>query len=166
MNTQHIDLASLPITTSVANDLKNIFVSESVDLRDVTSIAFEDPVLLINIILLVNESFQKMDRPVVNTLTAAINLLGMPILSKRLLSLKNIDELNLSSQQMEQFNIIRNRIYIAAHMTKFWAQYMGESNTEEQFCASMFTGINDMYQYVIKGQGIRQQADNLSLIQI
>lgn len=157
MNTQTIDLASLPITTSVAKDLKNIFASEDVDLRDVTNIAFQDPVVLINIIVLVNKSFKKMDRPVVNTLTAAINLLGVPVLSKSLLSLKSVDELNLSSRQVGLFNIIRNRTYVAAHMTKFWADYMGENNSEEQFCVSMFTGAKDLYQYVVMEQGVRQE---------
>lgn len=160
MNNKSIDLTSLPIDTGVANALKEIFASEEVDLRDVVDIAFQDPVVLANIIVLVNKSFQKMDRPVVNTLSAAINLLGIPILSKSILALKSINEFNLSNQRVDMYNLIRNRIYVAAHMTKFWAEYMGERNAEEQYCVSMFTGLVDITQYVLFEQGNRQSTDN------
>lgn len=152
MSIQAIDITSLPITNDVANALNTILVSEDVDLKDIVNVAFQDPVLLANIILLVNKSFQKNDRPVVNTLSAAINLVGMSVLSKQLLSLKKLDELNLSNSQIDRFNIIRNRIVVAAHITKFWAGYMGEQNVEEQFCVSMFTGLKHLYDCIFLEQ--------------
>lgn len=152
MSIQSIDLASLPIANNVAKALKSVFANKDVDLKDVVKLAFEDPVLLANIILLVNKSFQKNDRPVVNTVSAAINLIGMSVLSKKLLSLKQVGELNLSDLQIDRFNIIRNRIIVAAHMTKFWAEYMGERNVEEQYCVSMFTGLNHMHQCIFVGR--------------
>jgi hypothetical protein len=148
MSIQAIDITSLPVTKDVANALNNVFLNENVDLKDVVKIAFQDPVLLANIILLVNQSFQKNNRPVVNTLSAAINLVGMSVLSKKLLSLKKLGELTLSVSQIDRFNIIRNRITVAAHITKFWAGYMGEKNIEEQFCVSMFTGLNHLYECI------------------
>lgn len=155
MSIQSIDLASLPIANDVGKALKSVFANEDVDLKDIVKIAFQDPVLLANIIILVNKSFQKNKRPVVNTVSAAINLIGMPVLSKKLLSLKQVDELDLSNSQIDSFDIIRNRIIVAAHITRFWAEYMGEQNVEEQFCVSMFTGLNHLHQCIF----IKQYTD-------
>jgi len=158
MSIQSIDLASLPVADNVVMNLKKIFANEDADLRDVTSIAFQEPVVLVNIIMLVNDFLQNKGRPVVNTLSAAINLLGMPVLSKSLLSLKSVDDLDLPCHQIDAFNIIRHRTFVAAHMTKFWAEYMGENNIEEQYCVSMFTGLKDMHQYLLEGRVERQTA--------
>lgn len=148
MNTQSVDITALPIATHIAAALKKIFASDDIDLNDIVTMAYQDPVLLANIILLVNQFFQDKGRPVVNTVSAAINLLGLSVLSKALLSLTAAGECNLTSCQSDKFDVIRNRIIIAAHMTKYWAEYMGERNTEEQFCVSMFTGLTDLSQVI------------------
>ena len=148
MCAQAINVELLPTTAAVASSLKKIFAQEDIDLRDVTAVALQDAVVFINIIFLVNKSFQDRDRPVVNTVQAAINLLGMPILKEKLLSLKSIEDINLSVEQKRAYAIVRNRIYVAANMTGFWADYMGEKNIEELYCASMFTGVNNLYQII------------------
>ena len=143
-----IQIDLLPTTSQVVNALQECLSAEEVDLRDVSYIARHDPVVLINIMLLVNRSIQKSNRPVINTASAAINLLGLPALKEALLAIKSVDDMELSKPQICLFNLIRNRIFIAALMTEFWAEYMGEKNIEEQYCASMFTGLNSLYRCV------------------
>ena len=163
MNAQVIDIEQLPTTPEVAASLEVIFSKEEIDLRDVTEIALQDAIVFINIILLVNKFFHESSRPVVNTVQAAINLVGMPTLKARLLSIKSLNEMKISKKQEYGYNLIRNRIYTAANMTSYWAHYMGEKNIEELYCASMFTGINDLYQLIAQG-GWQQNAKESSYL--
>ena len=149
-------IEKLPTTSAVANSLLDFFSQEEIDLRDITSIALQDPIVLANIILLVNKLFSERGRPVVNTVQAAINLVGLPVLKERLLSIENVENKDISDKQLYSYNLIRNRIYIAANITSFWADYMGEKNIEEQYCASMFTGLNALYQVVCEGAFLDQ----------
>lgn len=151
MCSQSIMIEKLPTTSAVANSLLDYFSQDEIDLRDITAIALQDPTVLANIILLVNKLFSERGRPVVNTVQAAINLVGLPALKERLLSIENIEDKDISNKQLCSYNLIRNRIYTAANITGFWADYMGEKNIEEQYCASMFTGLNSLYQVVCEG---------------
>ena len=151
MNAQAINIEQLPTTPEVSSSLLEIFSKEEIDLRDITAIALQDSIVFINIILLVNKFFHESARPVVNTVQAAINLVGLSALKEQLLSIKNLDELKISKKQKYGYYLIRNRIYTAANMTSFWAEYMGEKNIEELYCASMFTGINDLYGVIAGG---------------
>ena len=163
MSAQPANVDLLPTTPAVASALKKIFDQEDIDLRDITSIALQDVVVFINIILLVNKSFQKRNRPVVNTIQAAINLLGLPVLREKLLSIKSLDDLNLSDEQKTAYDMVRNRIFTAANMTEFWADYMGEKNIEELYCASMFTGANLLYQ-IVAGNGLNRAEQQSSYL--
>ena len=148
MCAQPINVESLPTTSKVASSLIKIFDQEDIDLRDITAIALQDSVVLMNIILLVNQSFQDRNRPVVNTVQAAINLLGLPALKEQLLSIKKLDDIGVTDNQKYAYKVIRNRIYTAANITNFWADYMGEKNIEELYCTSMFTGVNQLHQII------------------
>ncbi len=154
MSSVNVKVELLPTTVEVAAAITEIFAMDESDLRDVTAIALQDPVILANIIILVNESFAEKKRPVVNTVEAAINLVGQPALEGKLLSIKSIQNMSLSSIQKHKFNLVRNRIVTAARLTRFWAEYMGEKNTEEQYCASMFTGFVDLYQAISSNEGL------------
>lgn len=152
MNEQRVNLAAIPTTSEVLTSLRDIFLKEEIDLRDVTAIACQDPVVLANIVLSANVFFAEKNRPVVNSVESAINLIGMDSLKKSLMSIQCIDDLELSTEQKLLFGLIKNRIYVAACMTKFWGQYMGEKNIEEQFCASMFTGLNELYHCIFENE--------------
>lgn len=160
MCAQPINVESLPTTSKVASSLIEIFDQEDIDLRDITAIALQDAVVLMNIILLVNKSFQDRDRPVVNTVQAAINLLGLPALKEQLLSIKKLDDINVTDNQKYAYKVIRNRIYTAASITSFWANYMGEKNIEELYCVSMFTGANQLHQIIAQEEDGRKTADS------
>ena len=157
MSAQAVNVELLPTTSAVTSSLKSILSQDEIDLRDITAIALQDAVVFINIILLVNKSFQKRNRPVVNTVQAAINLLGLPVLKENLLSIKSVEDAKLSKDHKTAYNMVRNRIYVAANMTGFWADYMGEKNIEELYCASMFTGANLLYQIVANNEVSRKE---------
>ena len=157
MSAQAVNVELLPTTSAVASSLKNVLGQDEIDLRDITAIALQDTVVFINIILLVNKFFQERNRPVVNTVQAAINLLGLPVLKEKLLSIKSIEDTKLSKDHKSAYKLVRNRIYIAANMTGFWADYMGEKNIEELYCASMFTGANLLYQIVVDNEINRRE---------
>ena len=163
MCAQAVNVELLPTTPAVASSLKHVLDQEEIDLRDITAIALQDVVVFINIILLVNKSFQERNRPVVNTVQAAINLLGLPVLREKLLSIKSLDEISLSSDQKLAYNLVRNRIIAAANLTGFWADYMGEKNIEEMYCASMFTGVNLLHEIII-GNAIDRKKSNTSYL--
>lgn len=160
MCAQPINVESLPTTSKVASSLIKIFNQDDIDLRDITAIALQDAVVLMNVILLVNKSFQDRDRPVVNTVQAAINLLGLPALREQLLSIKKLDDINVTDYQKYAYKVIRNRIYTAANITNFWANYMGEKNIEELYCASMFTGVNQLHQIINQEDDSSKTADS------
>jgi hypothetical protein len=141
MNSLAIDLGQLPTSYIVAEALKHYFSQEDIDLRDITDIAKQDPVVLANILFLVNEVYAKRNSPVVNTLSAAINLVGLEPLKQRLLSIKVLDA---KDKSYVSYELIRSRIFAAACLTNFWADYMGQAAAEEMYCASMFTGISDL----------------------
>lgn len=159
MCAQAINVELLPTTSAVASSLSKIFSQDEIDLRDITSIALQDAVVLINIILLVNNSFKDRNRPVVNTVQAAINLLGLPVIKEKLLSIKNLDELEVSYEQKYAYKLIRNRIFTAANITSYWADYMGEKNIDELYCASMFTGVSQLHQAITQGEVERKSGD-------
>ena len=145
MKQEVVDFELIPTTFKVKAALKKVLSGDDIDLRDVTKIAHADPAVLAKIILLVNKYFAEKNRPVVNSIESAINLVSLNMLKDSLSSLPCIDDLELSEKQKSLFNLIRNRICISAAMTKFWGDYMGEKSIEEQYCASMFTGLNDIY---------------------
>ena len=157
MSAQAVNVELLPTTSTVASSLKSVLDQDEIDLRDITAIALQDVVVFINIILLVNKFFQQRNRPVVNTVQAAINLLGLPVLKEKLLSIKSLEDTNLSKDHKFAYSMVRNRIYIAANMTGFWADYMGEKNIEELYCASMFTGANLLYQIAAENEIDRRE---------
>lgn len=163
MCAQAINVELLPTTPEVASSLGKIFSQEEIDLRDVTAIALQDAVVLINIILLVNKSFKDRSRPVVNTVQAAINLLGLPVIKEQLLAIKNLEDMEVSSEQKYAYKLIRNRIFTAANITSFWAEYMGEKNIDELYCASMFTGVNQLHQIITQG-GIERNGGDVSYL--
>lgn len=138
-NAQSFD--EIPTSYIVADALNEYFSQEDIDLRDITNIAKQDPVVLANILFLVNEVTVNRDNPVVNTLSAAINLVGLEPLKQRLLSIKAIDA---NDSHAASYEMIRSRIYAAACLTEFWADYMGQVAAEEMYCASMFTGITHL----------------------
>jgi hypothetical protein len=149
MHGQAINFESLPSSNRVVDDLRHCFAQDELDLRDITEIAKQDPIVLANIFFLVNESFQKRNSPVVNTLSAAINLIGLEPLKNRLLSIKPLSEVNLTAKNAFIFELTKSRTYVASRLTQFWGEYMGQNSSEEMFCASMFAGINDMYKCLI-----------------
>ena len=163
MCAQAINVELLPTTSEVASSLGKIFSQEEIDLRDITAIALQDAVVLINIILLVNKSFKDRSRPVVNTVQAAINLLGLPVIKEQLLAIKNLEDMEVSSEQKYAYKLIRNRIFTAANITSFWAEYMGEKNIDELYCASMFTGVNQLHQIITQG-GIERKGGDVSYL--
>ena len=144
MSTHSIDLSSLPANDEVIEALHHYFSQDEIDLRDVSEIAKQDPIILANILFLVNKVFSKRNSPVVNTLSAAINLVGLEQLKNNLLSIEPLKSKKLSEQKVRAFELIRSRIYVAANLTQFWGEYMGENAPEEMYCASMFTGLNDL----------------------
>ncbi len=160
MSAQAVNIELLPTTSAVTSSLKNVLDQDEIDLRDITAIALQDAVVFINIILLVNQFFQERNRPVVNTVQAAINLLGLPVLKEKLLSIKSIEDSNLSKDNQSAYKLVRNRIFIAANMTGFWADYMGEKNIEELYCASMFTGANLLFQIVANNEVNRREIES------
>ncbi len=147
MHGNSVNFKSLPSSDKVVEDLRNYFEQDDdIDLRDITNIAKQDPAILANILLLVNESFLKRNSPVVNTLSAAINLVGLEALKDSLLSIKSLSEINVKPQNAIAFELIKSRTYMASRLTQFWGEYMGQTSSEEMFCASMFSGISDMWE--------------------
>ena len=144
MHTQPIDIRCMPASDQVVDELRNCFSQDEIDLRDITALAKQDAVVLANILFLVNEVFLKRNSPVVNTLSAAINLVGLQPLKDKLLSIKSLSEHGVETEQIYAFELIRGRIYVASHLTQFWADYMGQTSSEEMYCASMLTGIHDL----------------------
>ncbi len=141
--------SDLPTAGIVVDSLNAQFSQESLDLRDITCIARQDPVVLANIMFMVNQIYLQRGYPVVNTLSAAINLVGVETLKDKLSSIKIIDDHDTS---YGNYQLIRSRIYVAASMTQFWAEYMGQTCPEEMFCASMLTGFDDLA-YCLNEQG-------------
>ena len=141
MSTQAIRIDELPTSSSVVDTLKAYFAKEDIDLRDITSIARQDPVVLANILFLVNQVYLKRGTPVVKTLSAAINLVGLEPLKQKLLAIKS---LNAEDPVISCYELVRSRIYVASCLTQFWADYMGQTSAEEMYCASMFTGLGDL----------------------
>lgn len=144
MHTQAIDIRCMPASDQVVEGLRNCLSQEEIDLRDITALAKQDAIVLANILFLVNEVFLKRNSPVVNTLSAAINLVGLKPLKDKLLSIKSLSEQGVDDNKIYEFELIRSRLYVASHLTQYWANYMGQTSSEEMFCASMFTGINDL----------------------
>ncbi|MFK8028221.1 MAG: HDOD domain-containing protein [Gammaproteobacteria bacterium] len=159
MHGQSINFKTMPSSNMVVDDLRNFFNQEDVDLRDITKIAKQDPVTLGNILFLVNETFVKRNSPVVNTLSAAINLVGLEPLKNALMSIKSVSEVDLNPNNLIAFELIKSRTYIAAHLTQFWGKYMGQTSSEEMFCASMFTGISDMFECLANAEITRNSLD-------
>ncbi len=141
MNTETTSIDEFPTSSIVVNALKMYFSQDDIDLRDITSIARQDPIVLANIIFLVNEIFSKRGSPVVNTLSAAINLVGLEPLKNKLLAIKAHD---MNDASIPCYELVRSRIYVSACLTQFWGEYMGQTSIEEMYCASMFTGIADL----------------------
>lgn len=141
MNHEATCLDAMPTSYIVVDALNKYFSQEEIDLRDITDIAMQDPIMLANILFLVNETTVERGSPLVNTLSAAINLVGLEPLKKRLLS---INAIRPEHDSFYQYELIRNRIYIAASLTQFWAKYMGQTTSEEMYCASMLTGLSDL----------------------
>jgi len=144
MRGQAINFKNLPGSDKVMEDLRCYFQQDELDLRDITDIAKQDPTILANILFLVNETFLKRNSPVVNTLSAAINLVGIESLKNSLLSIKSLSEINVSPQNAIAFELIKSRTYTASCLTQFWGEYMGQTSSEEMFCASMFSGLRAM----------------------
>ena len=159
MHGQPINFKTMPSSNQVVEDLRNFFNQEDIDLRDITKIAKQDPVTLGNILFLVNENFVKRNTPVVNTLSAAINLVGLEPLKNTLMSIKPVSELDLKPLNLITFELIKSRTYTAAHLTRFWGEYMGQTSSEEMFCASMFTGIGDMFECLANEEIVRNPLD-------
>ena len=107
MREQPINFKNLPGSNKVVEDLRNYFQQDEIDLRDITNIAKQDPVILVNILFLVNETFLKRNSPVVNSLSAAINLIGLESLKNSLLSIKSLSEINLNPQNAIAFELIK-----------------------------------------------------------
>lgn len=149
MHGQSVNFKSLPSPDNVVGDLRDYFEQDDIDLRDITDIAKQDPAILANILLLVNETFLKRNSPVVNTLSAAINLVGLEALKNRLLSIKSLSEVDVNPKNAITFELIRSRTYMASCLTRFWGEYMGQTSAEEMFCASMFSGISDMFECLV-----------------
>ena len=162
MSTNVTCIDEMPTSSIVADALKNYFSQEDIDLRDITDVAKQDPVILANIIFLVNEVFSKRGSPVVNTLSAAINLVGLEPLKNRLLSIKSLEP---ASKNTASYELIRSRIYVCACLTQFWADYMGQTSAEEMYCASMFTGINDLCHCLYHDDEIKQSQVNLESVE-
>lgn len=152
MASQHTHLGELPTSYIVVEALNTYFSEDDIDLRDITNIAKQDPVVHANILFLVNEVFAKRNSPVVNTLSAAINLVGLEPLKQRLLSIQALDE---ASKSFACYELIRSRMYVAACLTQFWADYMGQASAEEMYCASMFTGLGDLSYCLHKADTIK-----------
>ena len=152
----------LPTSSIVVDALNQCFEHSDIDLRDVTYIAKQDPVVLANIIFLVNEFFSKRGSPVVNALTAGINLVGLQPLKEKLLSIKAYSADNQSKYACE---LIRSRIYVSACLTQFWGEYMGQTSIDEIYCASMFTGIADFSHCLQDGHTIKQSRVNYESIE-
>jgi len=165
MHAQFIDLRSLPGSDLATSELRRYFAQDEIDLRDITAIAKQDPIILANILFLVNEIFLKRSSPVVNTLSAAINLVGLKPLKYHLLSIKSLSEIELKAQSMITFELIKSRIYVASHLTQFWAEYMGQTSTEEIFCASMFTGIGDIAECLTSDNMIERSPPDVDSIE-
>lgn len=141
MSHQVANIDEIPTSQIVVDALNKCFAQEDIDLRDITTIARQDPVVLINILFLVNEIISKRGGQVVNTLSAAINLVGLEPLKTRLLSIKPI---NPNHHNIALYELIRNRMYVAAGLTQLWADYMGQTTAEEMYCASMLTGMAEL----------------------
>jgi len=141
MSHQTANIDEMPTSQVVVDTLNEYFNQKDIDLRDIADIARQDPVVLINILFLVNEIIAKRDGQVVNTLSAAINLVGLEPLKRRLLSIKSIDA---NHPNLALYELIRNRMYVAAGLTQLWADYMGQTTAEEMYCASMLTGMTDL----------------------
>ncbi len=141
MNYGAISLDEMPTSKIVVDALSNNFSQEDIDLRDIAAIAKEDPIVLANILFLVNKVILKRGAQVVNTLSAAINLVGLGPLRERLLAIKALDS---DHNPLAGYELIRMRIYASACLTQYWADYMGQTSAEEMYCASMFTGIGDL----------------------
>ncbi len=144
MSTQPIIINSLPAANKVVEALQSCLSQEQIDLRDVTSIVKQDPVLLASFLIQVNALFSEKSRPVVNTLSSAINLVGLSQLKEYLLSVNNVASTDMSLEKANACELIRDRITTAANLTQFWADYMGEQSSEELFCASMLTGLSEL----------------------
>ncbi len=144
MPQQPIILDSLPASDWAISAIQDCFSQEQIDLRDVNLLIRQDPVLLANFMQKVNIIFTEKNRPVVNTLSSAINLLGIEQLKEILLSIESIKNHQFSSEKVMLCELIRDRITMAAHVTEYWAEYMGEQAIEELFCASMHTGLNEI----------------------
>ncbi|MDW3094333.1 MAG: HDOD domain-containing protein [Gammaproteobacteria bacterium] len=144
MHTKAIDIRCMPASDQVIDELRKCFSQDDIDLRDITALANQDAIVLANILFLVNEIFLKRNSPVVNTLSAAINLVGLQPLKDKLLSIKSLSEEGVGAEKIYEFELIRSRIYVASHLTQYWADYMGQTSSEEMYCASMLTGINDL----------------------
>tara|TARA_R110002096_G_scaffold409717_1_gene609149 strand:+ start:902 stop:1735 length:834 start_codon:yes stop_codon:yes gene_type:complete len=159
MNDQSINLDSMPGSDKVVDDLRHYFDREDIDLRDITEMAKQDPAVLANILCLVNKTFLKRKSPVVNTLTAAINLVGLESLKNSLLSIKSLSETNVSPQNALVFELVKSRTYMASRLTQFWGDYMGQTSSDEMFCASMFSGFSDMSACLSNGNITRNVFD-------
>ena len=159
MHGHPINIKNLPGSDGVVGDLRNYFERDEIDLRDITDIAKQDPVVLANILFLVNEAFLKRNSPVVNTLSAAINLIGLEPLKNRLLSIKSLTEIDVNKKSSTSFELIRSRTYMASCLTQFWAEYMGQASAEEMFCASMLSGISDMSECLENDSAARHSID-------
>jgi hypothetical protein len=168
MQGQFINFKSLPSSDKTVDELRNYFEQDEIDLRDITKIAKQDPAVLANIFFLVNETFLKRNSPVVNTLSAAINLVGLESLKNSLLSIKSLSEINVNPRNEVAFELVKSRTYMASRLTQFWGEYMGETASEEMFCASMFSGIRDMSACLVDEHFARNlvDVDSVESIQI
>ncbi|MFK7795401.1 MAG: HDOD domain-containing protein [Gammaproteobacteria bacterium] len=167
MHGHSINLSSLPGSNEVVGDIRKYFQRDEIDLRDITDLARQDPVVLANILFLVNESFLRRNSPVVNTLSAAINLIGLEPLKNRLLSIKSLNEIDINPKSAIVFELLKSRTYMTSCLTQFWAEYLGQTSAEEIFCASMFTGVKDM-SACLASDGLTRQSlevDSIEAIQ-
>ena len=144
MSMKPINLQCLPASDWALQSIQECFSHDEIDLRDINYLIKQDPVLLANFMHSVNLIFTQKNRPVVNTLSSAINLLGIEQLKNILLSIDSIKRHKFSIDKIMLCELIRDRITMAAHITEYWADYMGEQASEELFCASMYTGLNDI----------------------
>lgn len=161
MSVKPINLEDLPASDWALTAIQKCFSQEEIDLRDINLLIRQDPVLLANFMQKVNIIFTQKNRPVVNTLSSAINLLGIGQLKEILLSIESIKNQEFSSDKVILCELIRDRITMAAHVTEYWAEYMGEQAAEEIFCVSMHTGLNDIAKCVCAETG-----ENINKIEV
>ena len=163
MSLQPIRLESLPVSDWVSKSIRDCFSHEDIDFRDVTLLIKQDPVFLANFMQKVNVIFTGKNRPVVNTLSSAINLLGIDQLKEILLSLDTTKSQEISAENAILCELIRDRITMAAFITEYWADYMGEQAAEELFCASMYTGLNEFSDCICGNHNADNSETNIDL---